>query len=178
MKKTKHAMVTIPGLGEYGVLNYEVNSTDVLVGAVAGLAGSGALKLAISKLNVTLPDFVTKFWPLIASTAVGGILFAVQKDSNPNRGKGHMVGAIGAGVSLTAWDMLKAQLPEYFGEVVSLNLGRYRGMGGLLVNDPKHLGGLLVNDPKTLSDYNLGQLAGASLGDGESSGMEELMDLD
>jgi hypothetical protein len=177
---SKHAMVSLPGLGEFGVLNYSVNSTDVLVGAVAGLAGSGAFKMAVNKLGITLPEFVTKFWPLVGSAATGAVLYAAQRKKNPSRGKGHLVGAIGAGVSLTAWDMMKAQMPEYFGDMVSLPYGRFNRYNGMLVNEPAYrMNGMLVNDPqRALSDANLSQLANLSMGDSDVSGMEDLMSLE
>ncbi|MDP3938024.1 MAG: hypothetical protein Q8R92_07790, partial [Deltaproteobacteria bacterium] len=89
----EHAVSVLPDLGEYGVMNYEVNSTDVLLGVGIGLAGVGLSQLAASKLALDLPDIVKSAFPLVGG-AIGGLAaFLLQKNSNPNRGKGHMIGA-------------------------------------------------------------------------------------
>ena len=170
--KAKHSIVSFPSLGNFNPLGQDVNSTDVLIGAVAGLAGSGAIKFAVGKLGIALPDFLTKFWPLVGSSAAGAALYAAQRGSNKRRGKGHFVGAVGAGVALTAWDLMKAQLPGYFDDVVGLRYGRYAGYGLMANNPGPQMQGLIVDNSRS----NLGALAAMSMG--ESDDMDGLMSLE
>jgi len=175
----EHAVSVLPDLGEYGVFNYEVNSSDVLVGALIGLAGVGAAKLASSKLALSLPGIVVSAFPLIGASIGGVAAFMLQKNSNPNRGKGHMVGAITVGAGVTAMDVLRTSpsTQEYFSDVVTMRLGRY----GVLTRDPsrirRQMAGVMVRDPS----YSPGQartmaaLGAMSMNDAETSGLEELM---
>lgn len=182
------AMVQIPGLG---VLNKQVNTTDVLVGGALGFAGSLALKgLGNKMLAGTVPDFILKGSPLVGGLLTGGILYALSAKTNKAKANAHLFGALSYGAAVQAWDVLKTSFPEGLGDVVSLKLnryGRYGGRMGVFVDERTPavgpggaaMGGLIVDEGgRSLSDHNLGALAQASVGDSESSGMEELMDLD
>ena len=176
------AMVQIPGLG---FLGKSVSTTDVLVGAVIGMGGTLLLKGLGNKMFAgKLPDIVLQGSPLIGGALAGGAAYMLEKGKNKARANGHLAGALFAGAAIQAWDFAKTQWPEGLGDVVSLKLQGYRGLfvneqtprvgpGGAAMN------GLLIDEnPRSMSDANLAQLASYSMGDSESSGMEELMDLE
>lgn len=189
-----HSMVEL-SLKGYGLINKSVNSTDVLAGAAIGLVGSGVIKWGIKQLGLQdkLPVIVQNWMPLLGSTAAGSIAYALERKSNKSRAEGHLVGAIAAGASAQAWGMLKAQYPEYFGDVVALRFAGYnrRGMGVLVRNPtprvgPGALGGVLFNNPqRRMAGTSLAGryadrpefagLAAAAMGD-DRDGLEELMD--
>lgn len=182
------AMVQIPGLG---MLDKSVNTTDVLVGAGLGFAGTLALKgLGNKMLAGQVPDAILKGSPLVGGIIAGGLAYLLESKKNKQRATGHLFGALTAGAAVQAWDVMKTSFPTGLGDVVSLKLGRYagrRGGYGVFVNERTpavgpggaSLNGLLVNEPgRSMSDHNLAALAGVSMGDGESSGMEQLMDLE
>jgi hypothetical protein len=177
--KTKHSIVTLPGFEEYGVMNYEVNSTDVLAGLGIGLLGVGAAKLAANKLAITLPPIVVSAFPLIGGALAGVGAFMLQKNSNPNRGKGHMVGAIGAGAAVTAMDMLRTNdsTKEYFADITTLRLGRY----GVMVRSPNYrrpgLNGVMVRDTNysPRQRATMSALGRASMDAAEASDLESIM---
>lgn len=181
------AMVQIPGLG---TLNKSVNTTDVLIGAALGLGGTLALKGLGNKLLAgKVPDFILKGSPLVGGVITGGAAYFLGAKKNKAKANAHLFGALIAGASVQAWDVLKTSFPEGLGDVVSLKLGRYGNHGryGVFVNERTpavgpggaSLGGLIVNEGgRSLSDANLSQLAAMSMNDSESSGMEQLMDLE
>ena len=172
-------MVQIPGLG---VLNKSVNTNDVLVGAALGFIGTGAVKYLGNKfLADKAPAFLLKASPLVGGLITGGALYALQQKKNKSRATAHLFGAIVAGASVQVWDILKTEMPSYFGDVVSLNLSNY---GSVIVDEatprvgPGGYSGLIVDEPgRAMSDYNLSQLANVSMGD-EESGIEEMMEMD
>lgn len=173
-RRRYNGIVQLPGMG---FINKSVNTTDILVGAALGFAGTGALKLLGNKfLASKVPDIVLKGAPLVGGIVTGGIAYALQVKKNKSRATGHLTGAILAGASVQVWDVLKTNMPAYFGDVVSLNLGRY---GGLLVDSntprmgPGAYAGLIVNSPND-SQANLGRLAEMS-GVGDMNEIEELM---
>lgn len=116
------------GLGDLaGVVDSSVKGTDVLVGAVAGLAGVAAAKFALGKLttllqqqNITLPEIVTDLSPALGAGAAGVALYMAQKKSG--RGAGHLVGALAGGVAITAGGLAAKYSVPGFGDVVSVNL--------------------------------------------------------
>lgn len=175
----EHAVVSFPDLGDYGIMNYEVNSTDVIVGAGIGLLGVGAAKMINAKLLTDaagiskLPGFLVPMMPLLGGLLGGTAAFMFQKNSNPNRGKGHMVGAIGAGAAVTAMDYLRTSesTKEYFADVVSLPFG-------VITRDPnRRLGryGVITRDPAQLQARNMAALGRMSMSDSDMSDLEELM---
>lgn len=175
------AMVKVPGLG---FLGRNVNSTDVAIGAGIGLLGTLVLKGAGNKYLSFLPAPLLKGSPLLGSALSGGLAYMWQRRTAPTRADAYLAGAVLAGASVQAWDILKTQFPSGLGDVVSLrfNGNRYGvfidertpavGPGGASYN------GVIVDEPnsRSMSDYNLGQLAQLSMGnDDELDGIEELM---
>lgn len=179
------SMVQIPGLG---VLNKSVNTTDVLMGAALGLAGTLALKgVGNRMLAGKVPDFLLKGSPLVGGILTGAGLYAFGAKKNKAKANAHLFGAAVAGASVQAWDVLKTTFPEGLGDVVSLKLGRYgsRGYGSVFVDERTPAvgpggaayGGMIVDEPgRSLSDHNLAGLAAMQMGDDENSGIEELME--
>lgn len=177
-------MVQIPGLGS---LNKQVNTSDVLVGAALGFAGTLAIKMAGGKvLAGKVPDFLLKGSPLVGGIVTGGVLYALEQKKNKAKANAHLFGALLAGASVQAWDSLKTTFQAQLGDVVSLKFQGRNGYG-VFVDErtpnvgPGGYGGLIVDEGgRSMSgvSQNLAQLAAYSMGDEESSGMEELMDLD
>lgn len=188
-----HSMVEL-SLKGYGLMNKSVNSTDVLVGALIGTAGSGVVKYVIRAVGLQdkLPVLVQNWMPLLGSAAAGSIAFMLERGSNRARAQGHLVGAVAAGAAAQAWGLLKSEYPEYFGDVVALKFAGYGRNGmGILVNSPTPaigpgayagMGGLLFNNPgRPLAGVQyadrpeLGRLAALAMGE-DKDGLEELMD--
>jgi len=104
-----------------------VKGTDVLVGAVAGLAGVAAAKWGMTQLDsflsskgVTVPDLVNDLSPVLGATAAGLALYAAQKGSA--QASGHLVGAIAGGAAITAGGLAAKYNVPGFNGVVSVNL--------------------------------------------------------
>src|SRR5258706_4175172 len=145
------SMVKIHGLG---VLNKSVNTTDVLVGAAVGLGGTLLLKGFGNKMLAgTAPDWLLKGSPMVGGALAGGAMYFLGKKKNMAKANGHLFGALAAGASVQAWDVLKTSFPEGLGDVVSLKLGRYGnryGKYGVFVDEktpsvgPGGYGGLVV----------------------------------
>ena len=137
--------VTIPGLAGLkdaaGVFKKQVKGTDVLVGAVVGLAGVVVLKKAKEMIGADkVPSFVERFSPALAGVRAGAGLYFAQK--NKARASGHAVGAVAAGLAAQAAVELKARFPQYFADVVDLRLS------GIIINDPvARMNGLVIDDP-------------------------------
>jgi hypothetical protein len=180
------SQVTIPFAGALDVLKSNVKGTDVVVGALLGLAGSGLAKAAANKLMPSgLPAIVSQFWPVVGSALAGTALYMMEKKGNKSRAEGHLLGALTAGVGVSAWSMLQAQFPDSFSDVVALRYSGYRGYqgypgyGSVLINDQARApyGSLIVNDsPRQLSDANLAQLGAIAMGDGDDEGLAALME--
>ena len=181
-----HAMVKVTGLG---VFDKSVNSTDVLLGAGLGLAGSAGVKaVAKSVFKDAIPDAVHQFMPLLGGIGSAAALYYAQKGSNKSRATGHAVGAVAAGLVVQVYNLLKEKFPDAFGDVVSL---KFSGMNGLLINENiprigpggmQGYNGLIVNEPgHALGGYadnpSLRELAQVSMGE-DQSGLEELMEMD
>jgi|CXWL01.1.fsa_nt_gi hypothetical protein len=181
-----HNMVDVSFKG-YGVFDRNVNSTDVLVGAAAGMVGSLGFKYLVGKYaQDMMPAALQNFMPAIGAVAAGSAAYAMQRKGNKARAEGHLVGAMAAAAAVQTWSFLKAQFPE-LADVVSLKLGNY---GGLIVDEPgRAMGGLFVNEQTpaigpggaAMGGYadnpGMAQLAGLSMGD-DMSGVEELMEMD
>lgn len=171
--------VAIPGLGELPFMGKSVNSTDVLIGAGAGVIGSGAVKFALSKIPFQIPAALAPIMPVLTSAAVGAALYYGQKKSS--KGVAHFTGAVAAGTAIALMDFAKAQAPQYFGDVVSLKLGNYgRGYGLLIDENPRAemralngYNGLIIDD----TPRNLAGLAAASMAP-DDDGMQDLVDMD
>lgn len=181
-----HSMVEV-SLKGYGLVNKSVNSTDVLIGGLIGGAGASLAKAIVNKMEATtpgsVPDLVKQGLSLIGATAGGTLAYALQAKSNKSRATGHLVGAVAVGAGITAWDALKANLPQYFGDVVSLRLSGYPGYG-VFVDErtprigPGAMGGLIVDENvRAMQGYadnpNLAALAQVSMGD-DDDGIDEL----
>jgi hypothetical protein len=185
-RRRKHygSQVQIPFSGVMDVLGSHVKGTDVVVGALLGLAGSGLAKsLAAQLLPSGLPAIVDQFWPIVGSAAAGTALYLFQKKGNRSRAQAHLIGALTAGVGVSTWTLLQAQFPTQFSDVVALRYSGYRGypgMGSVLINEqPPPLGGLIVNDntsQRALSDANLAHLGAIAMGDEDDEGLAALME--
>lgn len=113
----------------------EVKGQDVLLGAVAGLAGSGLVQWAFNKItfdkkdkdgNVIAGEKVgllsadgplgkaAILAPAITGSLAGVGLYMAQKNTALSRAKGHLVGAVAAGVGVSAWEYLKQMYPDQF----------------------------------------------------------------
>lgn len=129
MSKRRHYRgITSMSLGDLkSALSSSVKPTDVLVGAVAGLAGVAAAKYGMGKLDAllatkgyTVPELVGDLSPVLGAAAAGVALYAVQKGSA--QGAGHLAGALAGGLAITAGGLAaKHQIPGFNG-VVSVNL--------------------------------------------------------
>jgi hypothetical protein len=179
-------MVSIPGLG---FVNKSVNTSDVLMGAVLGFGGTLLIKgLGNKVLAGKAPDWLLKGSPLVGGIAAGGLLYMMEQKKSRQKANAHLFGALMAGASVQAWDVLKTTFPEGLGDVVSLRFAGqpYGRLGSVLVDERTPAvgpGGAAYNglivDEASRSMGNLNQLAAYSMsGDDEHSGIEELMDLD
>lgn len=166
--------ITSVALGAFPALNRSVNVTDVGVGAVGGLVAAAGVKALVGKFApgvlMQAEGIAGKAMPLVTGFAAAAALYYGQKKSD--RGFGHAVGAVVAGLTLTAIDFLRGQnfLGLQFGNVTSVRLGQY---GGLLVPDSTdgRMGGLLVADT---TDARLNELAAMSMG-GDDDGIAALV---
>jgi len=153
--------VSIPGLG---ALDWNLNGMDVIVGGGAGMIGGAILKWVMNNvLKQEIPAFLQNLMPLVGGIAVGSALYFFEKKGNKSRAKGHLFGAIALPGAVNAWNMLRVQFPDYFGDVVALKYGGY----GIHVNEatprlgPGGYSGLIVNEPaRALSGFSYGDQAG------------------
>lgn len=174
MARRFSSIVDIPGLGDItSVFKSSVKGTDVLVGAIASLAGIYAVKYVQNKFLVgKLPEIVLRFTPAISGALTGTALYMLQKKKNRGRATGHAIGAVSAGLAINAINELKAKFPE-LADVVDLRLA------GVIVDDATpRLGGfgIPVDDPTR----QLGDLAALDMGlggFGETDEIEELASL-
>jgi len=177
------SMVEIPGLGMFGK---SVNTTDVLMGAALGFGGTLLLKgLGNKLLGGKVPDTLLKGSPLVGGLLVGAGLWAVNR-KNKSKANAQLFGALLAGGSVQAWDVLKTSFPDGLGDVVSLKMGSYNPYGVFVDEKTPAIGpggaaynGLIVDDEsRRMSDTNLAELASMSLGGMGESGLEDLMEMD
>lgn len=139
----EHSMGRRRRMGAYlDPLLGEVKGQDVLLGAVAGLAGSGLVQYVFNKITfdakdaagTAIPDpkdatkslkvgLLSPMGPLgkaailapaITGSLAGVALYMAQKNTALSRAKGHLVGAVAAGVGVSAWDYLKQMYPDNF----------------------------------------------------------------
>lgn len=182
MARKHYRGITSISLGNFPIsLNESVKVMDVVAGAVVGVGVAAAVKGALNKFAPSLYAQVRTTLgpavPLASSLAAGAVLYYAQAGSNRSRGKGHAVGALAAGLAVTAMAYLPklaemTGLPFDFSEVVAVNLNGLGGYGGLLVDDAagRAYNGLLVADR---SD-SLNELAAYSMGDTDDDGMSAL----
>jgi len=138
------------GFGNFGFLKSASKGTDVLVGALAGVAGISAIKLVINKtgLREKIPSVVGYALPLISGAVAGGALYVLDHKvlKMGSRAAGHALGAVMAGAAINAWDLLATQFPS-LADVVSLPLSDY----GILANDANRqlaaYQGMIVDEP-------------------------------
>lgn len=104
-----------------------VKGTDVLTGVLAGLAGTAAAKFGAAKLEtllaskgVNLPDIANDFVPLLGAGAAGLALHVAQKGSA--RSDGHLVGALAAGLTVTAGCLAAKYNVPGFNGIVNVSL--------------------------------------------------------
>lgn len=196
---------TRKGMGDFldPVLG-EVKGQDVLLGAVAGLAGSGLVQWAFNKItfdakdkdgnaiqiatSATDPTLVNKkvgllssegplgnaaiLAPAITGTLAGVALFMAQKQTALSRAKGHLVGAVAAGVGVTAWEALKQRYPASFPDAPTIealqpkvegysnyvtlpSMSNYveRNLGLGLIGQNPSMRGVIANNP-AMRSYN------------------------
>lgn len=173
--------VSVPFGNVAKALNAKVEAFDVVAGALVGLVGVGAGKWAYKQVvDQTSPAWLQSIAPAVpalSGAAAGAVLYYAQKSGYPERAAGHATGAVAAGVAVSAWDVMKTQIPALNGMVAL----RYNGV---LINDPRTaMNGMLVNDPRqSLNDYadapHMAQLAAASMGDDDSSDIENLLEIE
>lgn len=179
----------------------EVKGQDVLLGAVAGLAGSGLVQWAFNKITFEKKDDAGKpipvdaadpskgnqkvgllsgdgplgkaaiLQPAITGSLAGVALFMLQKNTALSRAKGHLVGAVAAGVGVSAWEYLKQTYPDTFPAAPSLETKGYssyvtlpsmrnyveKNLGlGLIEQNPsmRSLNGVIGNNPSHMRAYN------------------------
>jgi hypothetical protein len=145
-------------------------SKDSLVGVGIGLAGVAALKFAVPRFlpaNVLamIPSPVLKALPTIGGAVAGTIAYGAT------RNKAYALGALGAGVTLNAWDLLSEQFPA-LGSLVTYSIPGYGGYG-LLQPEASRQGApgqygsyaALIDDPRP----GMSELAAMSLGNEEEA---------
>lgn len=147
------SLVQVPGLGLFR--GSAGSSSDVAVGAAAGLVGIAAIKFAVNKFAPPLPTIVVRALPLISGAITAGVLYATGKRGG--HGKGRAIGAVLAGAAINVWDEVRANVPS-LADLVSVQLSGYRGYGGMIVENRGGLngyGGMLVdNSARNLDGLN------------------------
>jgi hypothetical protein len=170
-----------------GILDGSVKGSDALVGVLLALAGYAGVNFAANQLSAVsstgaagmlpaptsdsssgLPSNSTAWLkataPLLGGVAVGGAAFFLQKKQGS--GPGHLLGAVAAGLAMTALKLLASAsaTSSYFSDFVS-----YQGDFGLLMRDPSM--GLIMQDNGQLGgeemyqiEGHLSDLAAASMG--------------
>lgn len=158
------SMVSIPSLGalnpkkilgRLNPLNKSVRSTDVLIGAAAGMVGSGLVKKGLDAVWKNQPAFISNNADVIGSVLAGVGASVVLGKNNEAKANGIVLGALIAGAVPTAWAWLRNALPGLSG-ITDLD------MGGFLVSDAdKALHGFLVNDTAAMHGLAEGPVMGA-----------------
>lgn len=161
-----HGIEVIPGLGDMmSVFKAPVRGTDVLIGALASLAGIWGVKkilnmpMFVGKVPAGLLNFVPAISGAVAGTAAYMLL---KRTKMAHKAAGIAVGAVGAGVAINAMNFLKVKFPE-LADLVDLRLS------GIILNDPavqamRGYNGLLMDDSGRLgaTDFAaLGAVGGA-----------------
>ena len=138
------------GIADVFDLNKETKIESIAVGAGAGLATTAAIKLllsAVPSIQMATPDIIANNATLLGSALAGGGLYLFGHKSNPTAARGHLFGALFAGVSAWLWQMLQSNAPATFGDVVSVDLGngaRAKQLKGVIVKNTSGFQGLLI----------------------------------
>lgn len=148
-----------------------VNAGQVLVGAAVGTVGAGLVKYALNMIEVEKKDApgvkvgilsadgplsaVAPVVPVLTASLAGVGLYMLQKKSA--MGKAHLVGAVSAGVAISAFDYLRTAeaTRKYFADYVSFpqvsgynDYVRFPSMG-VIANNPRLQGyGVIANNPR------------------------------
>lgn len=139
-------IMQFPSLGGFRAFNSSVNSTDVLVGGVIGLAGAIGAQAGLTKLRSAypsaVPDFAVTASPTVGAALFGGTAYLVQRKRNRTRATGHAIGAAAAGLAVQAYNVL---VPMIQNALAGSSLSAY----GLIARSPQRLRGLIANSPQT-----------------------------
>lgn len=153
------------------VVKGEVSSLQVLAGAAVGTVGAGLVKYALNQIQVEKKDapgvkvgilaadgplsMIAPVVPVLTASLAGAALYMVQKKSA--MGKAHLVGAVSAGVAISAFDYLRTMdsTKKYFADYVSFpqvagynDYVRFPTMG-VIANNPRLNGfGVIANNPR------------------------------
>lgn len=143
------SLVQIPGLGLFK--GPAGSSTDVAVGAVAGVAGIGLVKYVVNNYAAgKLPAIAMRGLPFLSSALTAAVLYSTGKRGG--HGKGRAIGALLAGAAINIWDEIRANVPS-LADLVSVRLDQYRGYRGMIVDNPNNgmMNGMIVDNPNTSS---------------------------
>lgn len=125
--------------------------SDVLVGAVIGLAGGGVVKAVLKSVaGGSYPAIVDQTMPASGAIVAGLVAWALLRKKHPDRARGYLVGASVAGVAASAWPMLQQQFPQ-LQDLVSVRMSNY----GLIVRNRPF--GMLVPDGSIPGRFAPGQ---------------------
>lgn len=109
--------------GFAGILDNSFKGSDVAMGAGAGLLGTLGVKWVVNKyLLDKVPAGLVKFLPVAGAGATAAVLYFGMKDKR--RATAFAVGAVGAGIAVNGWDLVKAQFPA-LSDMVSLQVPGY-----------------------------------------------------
>ncbi len=184
-KRRRYGDIVALPLGGLDVLKSSVKGTDLLVGALLGVGGFGALNWVKNQtwfpLSLKTNAQFVRFAPLASGTlAAIGVYFADKKLLKMgSSAAGHAVGAFAAGLAVQALQEAKTQWPQYFSDIVDLRLA------GFIVNDPQRramngYGSFIIDDPARpfagLGAYsdnpNLADLAALSMQEDDADMMD------
>lgn len=129
-------------MATFGLMDFKrtlKSNSGAIVSAALGVAGIGAVKFALNSIKLggvplasKIPAQLAKFTPLLASVVVfGGTLMATGGKNK--KATSFAVGALTAGVTLTAYDLLKDTFPA-MNDLYTYNLP---GMGFIVPNSDR-----------------------------------------
>lgn len=151
-----------------------VDSTDVFIGAVLGLAGAAGAKMLFSKVPqlATAPEIVKRAVPLLGAAAAGAAIsfLGPKLKLSPDKASGYFVGAVAAGAALTAWGEVKNRFPQ-LADIVDLRLNGY----GIPIDEPNYNG--VITDDSQISGGYLGQASMDDLRESAMGGDESATDM-
>lgn len=155
------ALVTVPGLG---VFKESAPLGSVFLGTLVGFGAAVALKALVTRVEAlkgNIPGVVQNNMTLVGGLVGAAALYFLGRKS-PEKAKGRAFGAVLGTASAWGWDMLRTKVPETFGDLVSLNYGRY----GMLVNSPntRYAGLLVDSSPSSLAALAQSDMAAMDMG--------------
>lgn len=153
-RRSYGSYVSIPSLGKLDVkklnpLGKTVNTTDLFLGAIIGLAGGSLVKMGVSKIDVMtdgkVPAIVKTYVGPI-STFVAGVLAAMfMAKGKPAKANAFLAGAALTAATPIVWEQMKRIAPAYFNDYVSVSpfgvLTQDAGGFGVLTQDSGALNG-------------------------------------